>query len=319
MTYVSEQIFDVFEKENFGREVCFLCGEKLNSKNRSDEHVIPKWVQDRFDLWNKKLELLNGTDIPYKKLKIPCCKSCNNNYLSELERKISLATLSDADALRVLDDKMIFQWLSKIFYGLLYREYLLPLDRTSPDSGPIIPKELLKEYKLHHLFMQSIRVPMEFNELPASIFIFDIQNDQDVFDYDFKDDLNLMTISIKLGKIGIIAVLQDGGAQSNIFLDYSEKFFDSTLNIMQFKELTSIIFYKAYLLNRSPKYVITGDNDKIIVLQLPLKGISGVPIYNKWNQKNYAVYLSEVTGLPLEEVFIPPDKTISWLFDENYN
>ena len=62
----------------FGRSTCFLCSAPLRAKNRSDEHVFPKWLLQRFNLWDLKLSLLNGTDISYKQLTIPCCKTCNH-------------------------------------------------------------------------------------------------------------------------------------------------------------------------------------------------------------------------------------------------
>ena len=69
-------------KVRFGQHTCFLCSTPLRSKNRTDEHVFPKWLQNRFNLWNQRLDLINLTDIPYRNLTIPCCKTCNGVHLS---------------------------------------------------------------------------------------------------------------------------------------------------------------------------------------------------------------------------------------------
>ncbi len=46
-------------KRSFEKDVCFLCGISLQEVESSSEHVIPKWIQNRYDLWNQKLILLN--------------------------------------------------------------------------------------------------------------------------------------------------------------------------------------------------------------------------------------------------------------------
>src|SRR6185437_5829167 len=75
-------LFQAVAKRRFGLSTCFLCGRRLGIRNRSDEHVIPRWVQDRFGLWNERLNLLNGSSIPYRQLTVPCCRTCNNVHLS---------------------------------------------------------------------------------------------------------------------------------------------------------------------------------------------------------------------------------------------
>ncbi len=91
-------LFDAVEKRRFGPRICFLCGCSLGVENRSEEHVIPKWLQKRFKLLDQRLVLLNGTSIPYKQLTIPCCKPCNNKHLAPIENKVKLATSRNASA-----------------------------------------------------------------------------------------------------------------------------------------------------------------------------------------------------------------------------
>ena len=79
----------VIKDRSFGRSTCFLCARRLGSKNRSDEHIFPKWLQARFDLWNERLTLINGTTIPYRSLVVPCCKICNNHHLKDRDKNAS--------------------------------------------------------------------------------------------------------------------------------------------------------------------------------------------------------------------------------------
>src|SRR6185437_5427329 len=121
--------------------------------NRSDEHVIPRWVQDRFGLWNERLNLLNGSSIPYRQLTVPCCRTCNNVHLSQIENRVRSAVALGFEAARELDQKTWFLWLGKIFYGLLLREYFLKRDRKSPRTGRIVPRSLIEQYELHHTML----------------------------------------------------------------------------------------------------------------------------------------------------------------------
>jgi hypothetical protein len=48
-------------------DTCFVCGGKATTV----EHVIPSWLQRRFNLWNQHLVLPNGSAIPYRQLRVP--------------------------------------------------------------------------------------------------------------------------------------------------------------------------------------------------------------------------------------------------------
>jgi len=82
-----KKLYNPFTDMKFDYDFCFLCGEKLKH-SKSKEHVFPKWLLKKYKLFNEKLELLNQTKISYNNLKIPCCSDCNNNYLSQMEKKI---------------------------------------------------------------------------------------------------------------------------------------------------------------------------------------------------------------------------------------
>lgn len=76
--------YSPFDAMTFDNDHCFLCGSPL-SQDGTAEHVFPKWLLEKYDLWDRKLTLLNGTTIAYRQLTVPCCQKCNNKYLSSLE------------------------------------------------------------------------------------------------------------------------------------------------------------------------------------------------------------------------------------------
>lgn len=305
-------LFQAVLTRRFGADICFLCGDSL-ANGGTEEHVIPRWAQERFNLWNQRLTILNGTSIPYRYLTVPCCFVCNNLHLQPIETAVSLAASKGAAAVRQLGDRTLFLWLGKIFYGLLYRELFLALDRTDPAGGMITDPTLLREFELHHYFLQSCRVPMTFeDDFPASIFIFDIKEIPDPkHGWDFRDHVPAMFISCRVGKVGMIAALQDGGAQ-RLCDGLYPKLQDTALHPAQFQELTARSLYMTSLATRTPKYIIS-DGPEYRVFQQPLGGLSTKPFFNPWNQEEFAQLLSLVINVPVDRLFHPPDRVVSWL------
>jgi hypothetical protein len=312
----ADEIFHSTKDRQFGRARCFLCGVSLNKKNRTEEHVVPRWAQRRFGLYNQQFRLLNGTCIHYRELTIPCCLNCNAKYLKPIEDKMAKATLKGPAAVGALGELTLFVWLGKIFYGLLYKELLLLRNRASKTKVPIVKRQLLKTFDLHQVFLQSARLPMNFVPAPpTSIFVFKIAEVKDNrLQWDFRDSPQLMTVSCRIGRTGILAALQDGGAQRDTKALAWRSFRRLELQPFHFVELTAAFFYAARLMNRVPKFMIMYDTP-VLVVQNPLQGFSLKPIFDEWNQYEFARVLAGMTGYPLEEIFSPPTGVVSWLHD----
>jgi hypothetical protein len=152
-----------FTKQALDPNVCFLCARALDEVSRSREHVFPKWLLERCELWDAELSLLNRTTIPYRQLTIACCKECNNEQLAPLEAEVGAAFAAGPDEVRNLDPDRLFVWLAKFYYGLLFRELTLFLERSDPAQGAIVTEELLREYGIHHLLMRRLLGHVEWN------------------------------------------------------------------------------------------------------------------------------------------------------------
>lgn len=165
--------FDIYKQireHSYTRDNCFLCGCILNDDNRTEEHVIPKWLQGKFNLWNQHIILLNGTSIPYRLLTIPCCFECNNKYLNPFEVKVKTSFNAGYDEFERLDKETIFLWLGKIYFGIMYRELFLDVDRSNSENGTITTPEYVQTFNSHFMFLQGIRKRQKFkNFFPASI------------------------------------------------------------------------------------------------------------------------------------------------------
>lgn len=313
--------YNPFESMSFSNERCFLCGKKLNIK--TNEHVFPKWLLDEFDLWDQKITLLNRTKITYRQLRIPCCKKCNNVYLSKIEKRVKKKYFEGFESFLKTKELLIYQWVGKIFYGLLFRELSLLIDQSTPEKGNITSSEILEKFKTLHGFLQSIRTAFKFeNFKPWSIFILNLQIDNKLSKFDYHDSLFLLTFSIRMGNIGIIACLGDNGAQKDIFQNYWKKIQKIKLHPIQFDELYAKVTYKSSLMNRTPKYItIMPENEDGLtsVIASPLQGLSSKPIYDEWEQKEYAKYLASLLGiykLSFNDIYKEPNLVMSFINDE---
>ena len=311
-------IFKQIEDHNYSSNNCFLCGCELTKLNSTFEHVIPKWLQKEFNLWNQRLTLLNGTLIPYRLLTIPCCFECNNLYLKPFEDKVSNAYKKGFESFEKLDNETLFLWLGKIYFGLMYKELFLKNERKDFKGKTILNEKDLKSFHSHFLFIQGIRKKHFFSDFfPASIFLFKTQKTRSKEgQWDLIDSHEKLFISIRMGEIGIISVLQDGeaGQQFNQILDQHR---DIKLHPQQFREVTAKILYRAMIMNRTPKFITCQNSGVAKTVMLPLQGMSRKPIYDDWNNDDYSLVLSGITGLPIS--FWQPEKgeVYTCLVDEN--
>jgi hypothetical protein len=308
------RLFDAVGTQHVGRTFCFLCGRRLTRLNRSDEHVFPRWLQHRYDLWNKQITLLNGSHFQYRSLTIPCCRSCNTRYLSPIEAAVERAVRNGPAAVRRLSNRTLLVWLGKIFYGVLLKEGLLRADIRNPASGRLVRRTALRSFRMHHYFLQGARIPMRFlNAFPASIFVYRIQRYHDIErQFDFRDLPAALAVAIRMGSVGIVAALQDGGAQRTVHGSFLEAYQDFPLHPLQFAELIACFFYKATLSNRTPKYMIMEGRKALNVIQMPLQGFSLKPLFDEWDQSTYAQVLAFHTRMPIADIFDPP-LVMTWL------
>lgn len=284
-----------------GPSTCFLCSAPLRRKNRSDEHVFPKWLQNKFKLWNQRLELINETSIPYRQLTIPCCKICNNVHLSKIEETMRVAVDLGPSAVAKLPPATVYMWLSKIFYGILYRESLLLADRRNA-KRPIVPKDVLRELRLHHDFMQGIRSSLEFPfGLPGSIFVFGTTRpDRVEAQFDFLDNHHNLSIALRMGSVGIVCCLQDGGITRR-FHDHLKRpyYRKDRLHPIQFREATAEVFYKSMLLESPSNFLILEDRDKLMVMTQNPRDIS----FRDWDWRIFCELLAKYWDQPVNEIY----------------
>ena len=310
--------FEPFDGMKFSDDQCFLCGVPLLEGIDSKEHVFPKWLLHRYNLWNKSLTLPNRTSIPYRYLTIPCCSKCNNDHLSKLEGEIETAVNKGIKYVAKVDKLRLYQWIGKIFYGLLYRELSLVVDRSNPEIGSITTPEFLQDFRALHGFLQSIIKPIEFLDFfPGSLFIFDVETIPEIGEFDYSDNFIGMTFFIRLNNIGIIACLKDDGQVSKSLAKIYRAVKKVKVHPIQFDELCAIVFYKSFSMIRDGNYLsMTSVKNRTTIVKLP--GLSLAPIFDEWNDEIFARFLEEFWAkwsIPFDEIFVPPNSVRSYLGD----
>jgi hypothetical protein len=304
---------------------CFLCGKTLDKKHimRDKEHVFPRWLQSKYNLWNKKYPLGNGTEIPFRQLTIQCCYKCNNMHLCRIEDTIKQATDVGYDAFTKLDELVIYQWLAKIFYGMLFKKLTLLQDRKQPKKGFIASPELLKIFANIHDFLQSVRVPVKFDNFkPWSLFIVEtaIKGD-DSFGYTTAwDNGKALTIGMRMGTVGLIACLEDYSYNKSHLSSHVEELKGIKLQPIQFDELFTLITYKSHLDNRPSYLVMYIPNGEGFDVSLALDSDQELADkqYREWNTQEYAQLLYiywQKYGLSFEDIYLAPDNVVSKLYN----
>jgi hypothetical protein len=301
----------------YDKSACFLCGVKLVVSNRTEEHIFPKWLQHKYSLWEKKLILLNETTIAYKDLRIPCCKSCNNELLSEIELKVQYAFNQGYEEIVKTEPTLLYRWISKIFLGIIYKELFLFYDRRDEALGTILDPEFLKRYSLLHFWILSLRNNLGNPFVPGSIFIFKSQVPDEIQEqYHFLDDSLNGVVSIRIGQCLIVVDFLENGLHKEMLGHAYEKYSSVALHPFQCLELIGHIIYNAKRLCLETDVEFRRDDEKVMQLITWQPILENGALFSEWIQEDFAMVLSEITKIPFKQLYFD-GKVRSFLKDEN--
>lgn len=309
------QLYNPFERLTFNDRTCFLSGEEALSGQKLT--VFPEWVLDRFELHDKPFKLLDESIITYRDVKVPC--SANTLLeITKLENEIQDAFTSGYQAVKALDEIKLFQWLAKMVYGMIYYETTVGIRQQAMAGERLsFSQSLLHKFGNFHLMLQSLIRPVEFDGTqPWTICIFPVKNEPQTFSY--RDEINTLICSLRMNDFGIVACLQDNGANGRYHKDVLDKVGDKELSPIQFEEICGRFFYSAYLFNRLPEYTVLPTNETIFIEAMPLRGISNKPLFDHWIEKTYAKVLENFWkpwNISYFQILKNPERAMSFLDD----
>lgn len=274
----------------------------VGSTDRTREHVFPKWLLRELDLWNASVNQIDGRALHYRQLTVPCCASCNGIDLGGVEARVRSAYEDGMGAFAALDRRDLFIWLGKIYYGLVYKESLQPLSVRDGDGARLIPSEHLESVQFHHFLMQAAAGVVTWDSSsfgPASFHFFEcLDSDIPAQRFDYLDDLFLPIIGIRIGRIGVIAVLQDWGRSEGVQQPQIEAARTFALHPTQFREAYARLAYMSETSWKNLDHLITGKDGTARVMIPNPGGFSGT-----WDWKAFATRAAAAWEVPEAAIF----------------
>lgn len=153
-----------------------------------------------------------------------------------------------ADAVRAIEPSILALWMIRIYYGLLFKELALPLDRRDPKGEKIVDPELLRVLGDLHMVLQARRKKVRIEQLPASLFIFDCQVPSARAErFDYRDTLSVPYLAIRVGSVAVLGHLLDWGAMRGLQVPGFQMARSLELHPIQFTEVAALGAYVATL------------------------------------------------------------------------
>ncbi|KAA9346130.1 hypothetical protein [Adhaeribacter soli] len=312
------RLYDPFVNMTFSSHACFLCGTIVSDDERIP--VFSGWLQKRYDLGQKKLQLLDQSTLTFTEMQIPCCPVCAEK-VAELDQKVEAASKTGLPGLQALEEKTLFLWLARMFYGILVTE-------LKTEQNPLIKPEysvgenpkMLHKFQSFFQLMQAIRVPIEFDDFtPCSIFMVELQQGEQKTEFNYRDDLTTMMFSLQLDNVLIIANLLDNGFLKKAMTPVWREVEGKVLHPIQAAEFSARVYYAAYIFNLTPDYFVRRQKpeDTHLIYDTLVDDITAT-IFNPWEHSVYATAL-EKFWLPWQisrnQILQNPESPLSFLLD----
>jgi hypothetical protein len=312
------KLYNPFQNFQFDDQHCFLTGAPVENAQHI-AHAIPDWLMNQFDLRFKPIQMLDERITEYGKLTLPCSPE-TFSAIANLEEKVKNAIEGGYAAVSQLDEKELFQWISKWVYGMIFNEIQAGIQQQQLVGEAMnFSQVLMQKFKQLHVMLQSLVNPVEFEgHSPFSIHVFPVDNPAETFSY--RDEINTLVFSLRMKDFGIIACLQDNGTNRIYHDEVLEKVAGHVLHPIQFEELCARFFYSAYLFNRLPEYSIMELPDRVYIEPQSLGDPHLRPFFDHWQVKTYGQVLENFWkpwGLLLFEIIKDPEHPMSFILDED--
>lgn len=314
-------LYDPFERMQFTDTNCFLCGTIITTEHRAP--VFGEWLQQKYNLKQKELLMLDKSITTFGQLSIPCCDRCHTHYLMPLEHEVEQAAAKGLEGLRALPPQRLFQWIGKMYYGSLVTELIKEADPlVMPQYAVSEDPAMLGKFRSFFQVLQSLRVPIEFSDfLPCSLFLLEVSPTEDELPFEYQDELKTMAFSIKLGPVAIICTLLDNGIIKKALGRLLQATEGKQLHPIQLAEFKARVFYAAYIFNVVPEYFIrpVKPEDDHLVLDTLIDDVTN-EIFNPWEMPAYAHMLEEMLkpwSIREQQILQDPQRPLSFLLDEN--
>ncbi|PST85185.1 hypothetical protein C7T94_03515 [Pedobacter yulinensis] len=307
--------YQPFRNFDFHYRNCFLSGNTFRTPVVQIP-VIPEWLMGQAGLTGEEpIKLLDESIRSYRSLQLPVNAEVNTNFLEPLEAEIAAAFAGGYDALSRLDERKLFHWLGKFIYGFVYVEMNAALRQNGRELN--MSQSLMMKFGNLHMHLQGIYSDVVFENVNPWSIVLTRLSETDV-PFSFRDEINTLTFSLRFKDFGIVACLQDNGANKKYHDTLLDNIAGETLTLQQFEELSARFYYSAYLFNRLPDYTTVPLNGTTYIEAMPLRGASAKPLFDHWQHKTYGQVLENFWkpwGLTLFEIIKNPEQPLSFFED----
>jgi len=314
------KLYNPFLDFKFDKKSCFLTGSPLVSSDEQIQ-VFPVWMMRSFDLEDKPFKMLDENIVTYKSLQLPCSIEAAT-ALGKVEEQVEAAMAKGFDGVTALSQEVLFQWVAKILYGVVFNEIQAGVRQAVLTGEDInFSQALVQKFRNLHAMLQSVILPMEFeHKNPFTVLILPVENPEETFNY--RDEINTLVFSLRMKDFALIATLQDNGTHAIYHEDILSKVEGKRLHPIQFEEICARYFYSAYLFNRLPEYTFMETPEKVYVDPMPLNDWTLKPIFDNWQAKTYGQVLENFWkpwGYTLFEIIKDPENPMTFILDEEGN
>lgn len=202
---------------------CFICGAAPGTKPFNDEHVFPKWLLQRYNLFARTITLPTGQAVRYDRHVVPCCEECNSLMGREIEQPMSAALDGSPDAVQKFvasgGSLRLFVWLGLIYLKLHLKNKMnrKVLD-TRVDAGMIADD--YDWYLLHHIHtvIRCFYIPTTIEaQVFGSLMVLPTRQEGSPDEFDFGDLHTAQTMMLRLGRTAIFVVFDDSTGAFSYF------------------------------------------------------------------------------------------------------
>lgn len=199
-------------------DACFVCGAFPLDKRFNDEHIVPRWVLRRYGLFDKEITLPTGKRRHYRGYRVPCCVDYNSLLGEQLETPASQLRDGDyAEVVRRLDEaalRLFFTWVSLLFFKVHLKDRSVR-QHKAPRLGLEVIGDAYGWGDMHYLHAVARFPYTKASLLPeaiGSLQAYEITGEMTNGGWDYLDFTFDQAVIIRVGRIGIVATLNDSTA-----------------------------------------------------------------------------------------------------------
>ena len=264
-------------------DCCFICGAMPGEKEFNNEHILPRWLLRRYDLFANTIVLPNGIKVRYDRYTVPCCSECNSFMGTHIETPVSEVVQGGAEAINdfIANGGLLtmFVWMALLFLKthLKDRQFRVHLDARKGDD---LIADMYEWELLHHIHCL-VRAPyvgcsVEI-EAVGSVLALPVRAQASPDRFDFGDLYLAQTMMIRLDETAILTVFNDSGGAMNYFFQKLEKI-TGPVSELQLREIMVELAYLNLHLKERPTFYTECDglNDtcRIIIGSRPKLDLS---------------------------------------------